>query len=275
MSNALPLPVLGACMPVASLAEYRDWLLADQRDLEIQDFCMPEVLDGPWRERAAAAREMLAGHQGRLGIHGPFWGFSIASKDPEIRAVVRRRMDRGLDACAEIGATQMVVHSPYTTWSYNHLGADARERQSIIDLAHDTMGAPVRRAEQLGVVLVIENIEDKDPMDRIILARSFGSAAVRVSLDTGHAHYAHGVTGAPPVDHYVVAAGEMLDHVHIQDADGYADRHWVPGEGTIRWPTVFAALAALGTRPRLNIEIRDKTRIRDAAGHLERVGLAR
>jgi sugar phosphate isomerase/epimerase len=274
MTNAA-LPVLGACMPVSALADHADWLAEDARDLELQDFCEADVLNGDWRDRVQAARALLAGHRGRLGIHGPFWGFSIASKDPDIRALVRRRMDQGLDAAAELGATQMVVHSPYTTWDHNHLGADARLRDAIVALAQDSLAPAVRRAESLGVTLVLENIEDKDPMDRVLLARAFGSPAVKVSLDTGHAMYAHVSTGAPPVDYYVAAAGELLDHVHIQDADGYADRHWVPGAGAVNWRAVFAALARLPVRPRLNIELRDRTRIRDAAAFLDAAGLAR
>lgn len=270
------LPVLGACLPIDALPEYRDWILEAQRDVELQDFCFPEVLGGSdWKERAARARALLAGHAGRLGIHGPFWGFSVASKDPEIRAVVRRRLDQGLDACAETGATQMVVHSPYTTWGHNNLDMDRRGRAEVLELAQDTLAPAVRRAEALGVTLVIENIEDKDPTDRVTLARSFASAAVKVSVDTGHANYAHGSTGAPPPDYYIGAAGELLDHVHIQDTDGYADRHWVPGEGNIRWPVVFAAIRAAGGSPRLMIEIRDKGRIRDAAAYLAQAGLAR
>lgn len=270
------LPVLGACLPIDALPAYRDWILADQRDVELQDFCFPEVLSGTdWKERALRAKELLREHTGRLGVHGPFWGFSIASKDPDIRAVVRRRMDQGLDACAETGATQMVVHSPYTTWSHNNIDLDRKGRADVVALAHDTLMPAVRRAEALGVTLVIENIEDKDPAERVQLARSFGSAAVKVSVDTGHAFYAHRATGAPAVDLYIAAAGELLDHVHIQDADGYADRHWVPGEGAILWPSMFSAIAAGGGAPRLMIEIRDKTRIRDAAAYLARAGLAR
>jgi sugar phosphate isomerase/epimerase len=274
MTNS-PRPVLGACMPVAALADHAEWLAEDARDLELQDFCEAEVLCGDWRERVRAARALLAGHRGRLGIHGPFWGFSVTSKDPEVRALVRRRMDQGLDAAAELEATQMVIHSPYTTWGHNQLGADERARAEVIALAHDSLMPAVRRAESLGITLVLENIEDKDPLDRVILARSFASEAVKVSLDTGHALYAHASTGAPPVDYFVTAAGEMLDHVHIQDGDGYADRHWVPGEGAVNWRALFAALSRLPRMPRLNIEIRDKARIREAAAYLEAAGLAR
>ncbi len=275
MSNTPALPLLGVCLNVEDLPDHRGWLLEGQRDLEIQDFCQADVLDGDWRARVARAKGLLAGHTGRLGIHGPFWGFSIASKDPEIRAVVRRRLDQGLDACAELGATQMVVHSPYTTWGYNNLGPDQAAQQQVFDLAHDTLGAAVRRAEALGVVLVLENIEDKDPMERVRLARSFNSAHVRVSVDTGHANYAHGSTGGPPVDHYITAAGDLLDHVHIQDTDGYGDRHWVPGEGNIPWAAVFRAIAALGTNPRLNVELNENARVREGVAFLAGAGLAR
>ena len=133
----------------------------------------------------------------------------------------------------------------------------------------------MKRAEAIGVTLVIENIEDIDPRWRVRLAESFDSKQVRVSIDTGHAHYAHGSTGAPPVDYFVVAAGNMLEHVHLQDADGYADRHWVMGEGTIRWASVFRALGALTSNPRLIIELRDTTRILEAADYLIKAGLAR
>ncbi len=63
---------------------------------------------------------------------------------------------------------------------------------------------------------------------------SFGSTAIRISIDTGHAEYARGANGAPPVDYFVKSAGELLNYIHLQDADGYADRHWVTGEGTLR-----------------------------------------
>jgi hypothetical protein len=85
----------------------------------------------------------------------------------------------------------------------------------------------------MGVVLVIENIEDKDPQIRVALARSFDSerSASPSTPDMPTTPMAR--TGAPPVDYYVHAAGDMLHHVHLQDSDGYADRHWNPGEGNI------------------------------------------
>ncbi|MFN6978725.1 MAG: sugar phosphate isomerase/epimerase family protein, partial [Gemmobacter sp.] len=271
--TTMPLPVIGAAMPTSALETYRDWILEKNRDLEIQSFINAEVLNGDWQPLADQTRRLLDGYTGRLGIHGPFWGLNIAALDPDVRSVVARRMDQGLDVCAAIGATQMVIHSPYTTWDYNNIDNYPGGRARLIEAAHATIGAAVKRAGDQGVVLVIENIEDIDPLDRLRLAESFGSDAVRVSVDTGHAQYAHGSTGAPPVDYYITAAGAMLDHIHLQDAEGYADRHWSLGEGTIRWAQVFRAIAALPVRPRLLLELRDNTQIPASMAFLAAEGL--
>ena len=273
MTETGPLPLLGAAMPIRVLREIRDWMT--DRDLELQDFIRGELLNGDWKAVAREAKEALSGHKGRLGIHGPFWGFALATEDLDVREVVKKRMSQGLDVCEEIGATQMVIHSPFTTWGHNNYEGYPNGRGDLIGRVHAALDDAVKRAETIDVELVIENIEDKDPTDRVKLVESFASQAVRVSLDTGHAHYAYGSTGAPPVDRYVKAAGDLLAHVHIQDADGYADRHWAPGDGTVLWPSVFEALSHLSSNPRLMLELRDHSQIQKGAQFLIDLGLAR
>lgn len=270
---SLPLSV-GAALMVEDLPCHRDWLIAGRRDLEIQDFLRTEVLLGDWRERVAAARAQLDGFEGRLGIHGPFMGVPIDNNDPEIAPLITRRYLTALDGCAALGATQMVIHSPYTTWDHHNLDDTPYARATRIAAVHDVLSPVVDRAAQEGITLVIENIEDTDPDDRLVLARSFDSAHVKVSLDTGHAHYAHASTGAPPVDYFVRRADAILHHVHLQDADGHADRHWAPGRGTIRWHAVFDALAALSHRPHLVLELKNSDHIPAAMKYLSGEGLA-
>ncbi|HZG30203.1 MAG TPA: sugar phosphate isomerase/epimerase family protein [Ensifer sp.] len=268
------LPVIGAAMMIADIDKHLPFLKEKDRDIEIQDFTKVDILNGDWRSVCRQALDRLGDYKGRIGIHGPFWGFTIASADPDIRTVVARRMDQGLDACAELGARYMVIHSPFTTWDYNNLPNYPAAFQTVVQRTHDTIGGAVRRAEQLGVTLVIENIEDKDPHARVRLAESFASPAVTVSIDTGHAHYAHGSTGAPPVDYYVGAAAGLLRHVHLQDADGYADRHWEIGKGSIHWDVVFDAIGMLDVQPHLMLELRDTTRIEASLEWLKQRGLA-
>lgn len=266
-------PVLGAAFNVEHLERHREWLFAHDRDLEIQDFVDPELLRGDWRTTAERAKRLLDGHRGRLGLHGPFVGFTLDTGDPDVRAVVQRRLEQSLDVAAFLEATQIVLHSPYKTWDRCNLDATPGARDALVGRVRETVSPALRRAEQQGVELVFENTEDAEPEARVALARSFGSERARVSLDTGHAHYAHVHTGAPPVDFHVRAAGDRLAHVHLQDTDGWADRHWVPGEGTVPWPEVFRTLATVASRPRLILELRDKDRAPEAAARLATMGL--
>lgn len=267
-------PILGAALDKDSLAAHRDWLLEAPRDLELQHFVEAEVLDSDWSALAADILRLLDGHQGRLGIHGPFWGFTIASYDPEVRRLVTRRMHQALDVCAALKADHVVIHSPFTTWGYNHRGLSARDADRMLSAARDTLAPVLARAADMGVTFMLENIEDIEPADRAALCAALDWQALALSVDTGHAHYAHVSTGAPPVDYFLRAAGERLGHVHLQDADGYADRHWQIGHGTILWHSVFAALAETGAAPRLILELRDKAGVIPSARHLAALGLA-
>lgn len=269
----MDLPVIGAALTNAELVTFRQWVLEKDRDLELQSFVNASVLDDDWTPLAAEVKTLLAGYKGRMGIHGPFWGFAIDTPDPMVRQVVQKRLGQGLDVCAAVGGTHMVVHSPFSTWDYNNLDGRAGMRDYLFTRVHDVMDQIVKRAETLGVTLVMENIEDINPADRKDLCASFGSTAFQVSIDTGHAQYAHGSTGAPPVDYFVRSAGDALAHVHLQDADGHADRHWQIGQGNILWSSVFAAIAALNVKPRLILELEDKACIPASMAYLMSKGL--
>jgi sugar phosphate isomerase/epimerase len=266
-------PVLGAAMMTPDLPDHRDWLFERDRDLELQDFILPPVLDD-WRPVVDAARDRLAGWNGRLGVHGPFFDLSLDALDPEARDFARRRLTQALDACEALGATLMVVHSPFTTWGFNNAPLQAGGRDAVIGRTQETLRPIVERAEALGLTLAVENVEDKDPADRVALVEAFDSPSVQVSLDTGHAHYAHVSTGGRPADFHVIAAGARLAHVHVQDMDGYADRHWPPGRGSVPFRPIFAALAEHAPQARLILELIDKTRIPEGAAWLKAQGLA-
>lgn len=273
MARPLPL-VIGAALPIAWLETYRDWLFEKDRDLEVQGFADAHVLDGDWQSRADTVRRALDGFKGRLGIHGPFQGVPIDSRDPLVQQAVSTRMVQGVAVCAAIGATQMVIHSPFTPWDYNNNPRFPNAEETVFACAHATLAEAVRRAEDAGVTLVLENIADKDTGARVRLAERFASPAVRVSIDAGHAHLAHCTQGADPVDYFVRTAGAALAHMHLQDIDGHADRHWAIGEGTISWHGVFREIAALDTRPHLVLELSNPAGIPASMAYLERAGLA-
>ena len=264
---------IGACLTAPEIEAHRDWLFDEGRDIELQEFQSLIGLTTELEDRIAAARAALDGHKGRLGIHGPFRGLDMDNEDPEVQAIVTARYLKALEAADRIGARQMVLHSPFSLWYQNNIfccpGYGEAKRENV----HRVMGPVVRAAEDKGITLVIENILDVRPETRREMVDSFGSSAIALSIDTGHAHLARRMSGAPPVDYFVRDAGDQLAHVHLQDLDGHADRHWAPGEGEIEWTAVFRALAECQSAPHLVLELRDKADIPKGFAHLERLGL--
>ncbi len=266
------LPIIGAQLTVLDLPKHRDWLFEKNRDLELPEFCMADILAAP-DPFVDMAKKALDGWHGRLGIHGPFSGFELDVKDREIRAVVQKRIDQALDVCAKLGATQMVLHSPYTHWDLTNLDNTAQARAKRVSAILDTLAPAIARAAEMGVEMVLENIQDVDPRDRAAVVAAADSPALKLSVDVGHAYWAHVMARGPAVDRFVSFAGDALKHVHLQDADGYADRHWVLGEGTLPFAPIFAALGALGSNPRLIVEINEFGRVPESVAHLEALGL--
>lgn len=269
------LPVVGAAMPVSALELHREWLITDQRDLEIQDGFSPDVLDGDWRAVVAEAKSLLDGYTGRMGIHGPFVSLSIMARDPKIRAVVTDRLLQGIEFAHELGATHMVVHSPFEYFGTPFLPHSPGHGQAEqFALIHQTLDPVVTQAKDAGVTLVIENIHDKNSGPLLALIRSFETEYVRSSIDIGHA-YIKQLDGGPTPDQWVREAGPLLAHMHLQDTDGHIDRHWHPGVGAINWFALFEAIATLDQKPRLLLEIRPKEAVQVSAQWFAERGLAR
>lgn len=263
---------LGAAMTVGDVKRHRDWLFERDRDLELQDFIFPAVLDSP-SALIDAAKRMLDGWSGRLGIHGPYFDFDLAPADPDARAFVRKRLGQGIDAAAALGATQMVVHSPFSDWRERNDVLHPGDVDAVLQRAGDTLAPVLERAKEHGVTLVVENIEDWSAERRVQLVDEIASPVLKVSLDTGHAHCARMMSHGRPVDWHVIGAGERLQHVHVQDVDGYADRHWAPGRGSINWIPVFEAVSTHAPDARCVLELMNRDEIPIGFEHLRDLGV--
>ncbi|MEL6468048.1 MAG: sugar phosphate isomerase/epimerase family protein [Pseudomonadota bacterium] len=264
---------IGACLAPHEIADHRDWLFGADRDIELQGFSTHQDLALEFEDRVAAAKSALKGFRGRLGLHGPYEGLDMDNKDPEVRTIITARYLKALEAAERVGARQMVLHSPFTRWYELNRLNKPNYWDSKLARIHDVMVPVVKAAETAGITLVIENILDVDPASRRAMVDSFDSDAIAVSIDTGHAHLARRMSGAPPVDYFVRDASNQLRHVHLQDLDGHADRHWAPGEGEIHWQEVFRALSDCGSEPYLVLELRRKSDIPQGFAYLKRLGL--
>ncbi|MEO0913726.1 MAG: TIM barrel protein, partial [Pseudomonadota bacterium] len=230
-------------------------------------------------ETVDRAKAALEGFEGRLGIHGPFIGLDIACPDPDAAVVIGKRYAEAVAAAAALGARQMVIHSPFNNWhEYNRFNFIQPGYDSLVAKVADDvkalLGPALKLGEEHGVQMVLENIQDITPQIRREMVEIVGSPALALSIDTGHAQIAQRASDAPPVDVYVRDAGDLLKHVHLQDTDGYADRHWAPGEGHIEWMEVFRAVAALDSAPHLVLELKRHEDIPAGFAYLQSIGAA-
>lgn len=254
----MSLPVLGLAGGLHELEQVKDWIFDKDRNLEIQDFVPSKMLDPINQDRVSAYKSFLDGHKGHVGLHGPFLSLDIAAVDHGIAEVTRTRILQSLDVCEQLGGSHLVIHSPFNAWlSKNFLNYNDM-KPTMFAAAHDILEPCIKRGEDIGCTLVLENIDDTDPMIRRELVESFDSDHFKVSIDTGHAQLAHCNNNAPAPLDYFLAADKLLGHVHLQDVDGYADRHWHPLEGNICWGPIFTHLANLDADPRLILEPDDR-----------------
>jgi sugar phosphate isomerase/epimerase len=262
-------------MPIRAIPTHIGWLRTNQRDLEIQDASITAIYDDKWRHLdripglkdtlphtdwqslAEESQRVLAGYTGRVSIHGPFTGLPLLTTDRQVRNVVRGRLDQALTFAQALGATQMVLHSPWTFLGGPFIPYSTPEEcDVVIGLVSELLEPVIERAEDIGCMLVIEGVFDKNPKPLLDLVRALGSAHVRASLDTGHAYIQY-LQGGPPPDQWIRETSALLAHVHLQDGDGHVDRHWAPGRGNINWYAIFEALNELDHHPRLIVESQD------------------
>lgn len=270
----MSLPVIGAAVPLREMDALRPWLFEADRPIEIQDFVGPDVIAGDVSALVADWKKALDGHKGPRGIHGPFFGLDLSNPDEDIRAVIQKRLITGVDIAARLGADVMVVHSPFNFWHTLNYTNYRYLREALMDACAACMMPVLARAADEGVTVVLENIDDTAPADRRDLVQRLDHPRFRLSIDTGHADLAHSNYGAPPVVDFLAHAGDLLAHVHLQDVDGHADRHWHPGDGRIAWRPVMTHLAAMAAPARLILEVRHNLhRLPATAAMLE--GLAR
>jgi sugar phosphate isomerase/epimerase len=265
---------IGASLVARSLAAHRDWIVAGQRDLELQDPVMPGFLDGDWRSQVRDIKSILSGYAGRIGIHGPFIGISlIAGFDRLIAEAVVARFRRSLEIAAELGAEYMVIHSPFIGFGASPFADSPLPKGTFneSDYAHAIIDAVLDDAIKAKCALVIENIQDNNTAPLRDLVRSFDSEYVGLSVDVGHAFITH-QNGGPTPDQWVRDAGPLLAHMHIQDGDGQSDRHWAPGLGEVNWNGIFEEIGALEKKPRLILELKKHADIESGAAYLAQRG---
>jgi sugar phosphate isomerase/epimerase len=192
------------------------------------------------------------------------WAGPTTATDPDEPAQVIRRC---VEICAALGGRVVVVHTPLQV-GLRFDGRDPAELRPF-DLAALRPAQAV--AAELGVELALENGRAIEHMEYVLgLVETLGGANVDICVDTGHANM--GTLGPARA---IRMAGDKLFTTHLHDNFREIDDHLPPGQATIDWRDVFAALNEVGYSRPLMLELSDNARHRPYDQDLElRQGIA-
>ncbi|UUZ85264.1 sugar phosphate isomerase/epimerase [Paenibacillus sp. P26] len=196
-------------------------------------------------------------------VHIPYrtpWDISVL--DPGEREAVLERVS-GILAMAEEWEVRHAVLHP----SYEPVATEERERR--LALCADSLLCLAPEAESRGVRLAVECLP------RTCLGNSAEEieALVSVHPDLGVCCDVNHLFKESP-EAFIRRLGSRIITTHISDHDGSDEKHWMPGEGVLRWREIIGAFAETGYTGPFLYEVRspDPKRIMGNWRELQRLG---
>ena len=172
-------------------------------------------------------------------IHVPFNDSdALWSEDDRAREVVVKNHLEWLQDCAQHQIPMMVMHL-----------SDRSDSATFWHQGLKSLKVLTRAAEELGVVIAVENTRHNDRVRYIL--ETISSDSLGFCFDSSHHLLTDRVSYKLLKDF-----GGRLAATHISDNDGLEDRHWLPGHGVIDWhgvsrafPKVYSGCLTLEASP--------------------------
>ena len=220
---------------------------AVEHEVPYIDLCLdqtPELLQkGSSRWRKARTQLEKAGI--RLGLH-TLSAVNIAETSPYVSEATDGYLAAYMSAAQHLGAGWIVVHGGY------HFGSDKKPR---MDAAVARIARAAKAAEKRKVKLLLENLNPEPERAEVHYLCAdleecryyfdrLDSPALGWSFTVNHAHI-------QPNDITQFMKGldmKRCGEVRLADCRGTHEEHLRPGEGTIDFPALFAAIEKSGYR---------------------------
>jgi len=188
-----------------------------------------------------------------FSLHAPFGeGANIGDFDEQRRREAVKVVGEALYYASLMGAGFVVLHPG--TWE----GSD--DPEAHIEFRQRVLASLTKlseRAEKLGVKLLVENMVPTGRRFRLgaraedLLWLCKRVRGLGVCFDAGHAN----IGGGSPTSWLRALGGERIKSLHLNDNDGRADLHLVPGKGSIDWASFMEVLECVGYEGPLLFEV--------------------
>jgi sugar phosphate isomerase/epimerase len=216
-------------IPYEKIGEHLPMLRGKRLNLEI--YFGSKVIDGIKASEIENIKRKLD-YSPELTVHAPFMDLSPGAVDSKVRAVTLERFYQTLDIAGALGAKAVVFHSGYEKWRFAH-------RVDIwLEGSLKTWKEVIKRAEDTGVKIAVENIFEDSPGNLALLMKELGSERFGICFDTGHCNLFSKVA----LEQWLSALKDSIIELHIHDNDRSFDSHLPIGEGTFDFGGLFTAL---------------------------------
>jgi sugar phosphate isomerase/epimerase len=212
------------------------------------------------RQSRKEIRDKLAHHGLGLVCHLPTFVHTADLTD-SIRKASLGEMLASLEAAAELSPEKVVAHP-------GHIGGlGAFVLDHAMALAMESLSTIVEKAQQLHLLLCVENMFPKHPP--FVEPESFNDlfnrfSDLRLTLDIGHAAI-DSQKSRRALD-FIHRWAPRIGHIHVSDNCGKRDDHLALGEGSIDFRKIAAALEKIGYGDTITLEVfsEDRQRLRQS-----------
>ena len=213
-------------------------------------------------QEAMAEMARLMEEQGRtITFHGPFMDLGPGGLDERIREVTAWRLQRTMELVPLFRPLSVVFHAGYDERRYH------AHRAEWLSGSLATWEPLMQQAEEMGVVIHLENVYEQTPEMILTLIEEMDSENLGFCLDMGHMN----VFGEVALAEWLDALGPHLKEVHLHDNNGHSDSHGPIGSGTAPFKELFQYLHDQEKRPLVTLEPHEEATLWASLENLEKL----
>ncbi len=177
-------------------------------------------------------------------VHAPFNGFNPGSPKKRLRKTAHQMCQQSLQLAEALGARCMVFHPgiPHQ--------ASQKVQNTWLETALEFWPQYIEQAQQLDLVLTVENIYERSPELFRKLFTELGSDHFGHCFDVGHWN----IFAEDSLADWFDQTAAHIKHLHLHDNQGQSDQHLPLGSGEIDFTALLQLSATLSKQPTMTLE---------------------
>ena len=250
-----------AHMPYHLLPQYLPMILEKKLNLEI--YFSHYSLESLDKDKCIKIAQTLREAGSKVTFHAPFIDLRPGALDESIRKISLDRIRQVFDLAPYFQPLKIVCHPSFDDRYY--VGCDDLWLENSVQFWRALLGP----AKEVGTIIALENVYEKDPHILRRLFEALASDEVCFCFDTGHFN----VFSHAPLNVWMEQMGAYIGHLHLHDNFGKFDEHLPVGAATFPFERLFPALRELKLRPTVTLEAHAPDHLWQSVANLQKLSL--